>query len=58
MEAGEESDPSKLGFDYTIKFTGPQTIEIEIDWENPPYVSANQPEDYLLIKMNGPFYDQ
>ena len=58
VEAGAESDPEKLGFDYSIEFTGPRTIEIDIVWENPPYVSANQPEDYLVIKLNGPFYDQ
>ena len=58
VEPGYESDPSKLGYDYTIKFNGPRTIEIEVTWDNPPYVSANQPEDQLVIKLNGPFYDK
>ena len=41
-----------------MEFADPKTIEIEIFWQNPPYVSANQPEDYLVIKFNGPFFDK
>lgn len=58
MEPGEESDPSKLGFDYKVSFSDAQTIDIEMIWENPPYVSANDPEDVLVIKFNGPFLDK
>ena len=58
VEPGESSDPSKLGFDYTMDFVNNKTIKMEIFWENPPYVSANQPEDVLVIKFNGPFFDQ
>ena len=52
------SDPSKLGFDYSIDFVNNKTIDITINWDNPPFVSANQPEDVLVIKFNGPIFDQ
>ena len=32
VEPGESSDTSKLGFDYTVEFTGPRTIEIKVVW--------------------------
>ena len=40
VEAGEYSDASKLGFSYSVDFVDAQTIEINISWENPTYVSA------------------
>lgn len=58
VEPSEMSDPSKLGFEYALDFVSNRTIEITISWDNPPYVSANQPEDYLVIRFNGPIYDQ
>ena len=58
VEPGESSDPAKLGFDYKIEFVSNKTIDITIDWENPAFVSANQPEDILVIKFNGPIYDK
>lgn len=57
VEPGDESDPSKLGFNSRIEFVSNRTIEIELLWDNPPFVSANQPEDELVIKLNGPIYD-
>ena len=32
VEPGESSDPSKLGFDYTMDFVSNTTIQIEIFW--------------------------
>lgn len=58
VEAGEESDISKLGFGLRIEFVSNKTIEIECTWENPPFVSANQPADVLVIRINGPIYDR
>lgn len=52
------SDPSKLGFDYSLDFVNNKTIDITINWDNPPFVSANQPEDVLVIRFNGPIFDQ
>ena len=57
MEPGYESDPAFLGFDYDIAFKDSKTIEVTMKWANPPYVSANQPEDVLVITFNGPFFD-
>ena len=57
VEPGEESDPSKLTFEYDLAFKDDTTISLSIFWDNPPFVSANQPEDVLVIKFNGPFYD-
>ena len=56
--SGEQSDPSKLTFDYRIEFIDSKTIEIEIEWLDPAYVSANQPEETLVVKLNGPFFDR
>jgi len=58
VEPGDSSDPSKLGFNYTVEFADSRTIELAIVWENPPYVSANQPEDVLIVRFNGPIYDK
>ena len=41
VEAGYDSDESKLGFDYDVYFTDSTTIEVKVTWDNPPYVSAN-----------------
>ena len=41
VEPGENSDPEKLGFDYSLDFVNDKTIDITIKWENPPFVSAN-----------------
>jgi len=32
VEPGELSDLSKLGFDYTVEFSGPRSIEITVVW--------------------------
>ena len=58
VEPGDSSDVSKLGMSYTIRFENDQSILIDITWENPAYVSANQPEDVLVIRFNGPIYDK
>ena len=58
VEPGESSEPSKLNYNYTVEFVDSRTIEIVIVWENAPFVSANKPEDVLLIRFNGPIYDQ
>ena len=57
VDPGENSDPSKLGFSYTAKFIDAKNIEIDVTFENPTYVSAYQPEDYLIVTFWGPFYD-
>ena len=38
---GENSDPTKFGFDSRIEFVDQKTIEIELNWHTPAYVSAN-----------------
>lgn len=58
VEPGVNSDPAFLDFAYDVYFADAKTIAINIFWANPPYVSANQPEDVLVIKFNGPFYDK
>ena len=58
VEPGEASDPSKLTFNYTLGFKDSRSIELEVAWDFPPYVSANQPEDQLVIQFNGPIYDK
>ena len=58
VEPGYSSDPSMLRFDYTAKFSDNRTIDIQLLWEHPPYVSAEQPEEVLLIKFNGPVFDR
>ena len=35
-----------------------KNIEIDIKFDNPTYVSAYQPEDYLIVTFWGPFFDQ
>ena len=47
-----------MGFDLRAEFIDNRTIEIECKWENPPFVSANVPEDVLVVRLNGPIYDQ
>jgi len=56
--AGANSDPTKLGFDYSIEFVDSKTIEIKLNWQEAAYVSANQPEEILLVKINGPIFDR
>ena len=58
VEPGENSDPSKLKFTYTAEFASSTKVNIEIKWETPTYVSANQPEDVLVVTLWGPFYDK
>ena len=58
LEPGESSDPSKLNFNYTVEFADSRSIEIEIKWADAPYISANQPEDFLVINFNGPIFDK
>ena len=40
VEAGDSSDTSMLGYSYTADFTDSRTIEINVVWENAPFVSA------------------
>ena len=57
VEADEESDASKLGYDLRVEFVSNSTIEIECTWYNPPFISANQPGDVLVVRFNGFIYD-
>ena len=58
VEPGESSDISKLEFSYKIAFVDSRTIEVVLLWGNAPFVSANQPEDVLVIRFNGPIFDK
>ena len=58
VEPGENSDPSKLEFTFTAEFIDSQTIELVVKFKTPTYVSANQPEDVLVVTFWGPFYDK
>lgn len=57
MEPGENSDPEFLGFTYTVQFVDSTIISLDIKFDSPMYVSANQPEDFLVVTFWGPFYD-
>ena len=47
-----------LGLSYSIDFIDSRTIEINVVFDNPLFVSANKPEDVLVILFNGPIFDQ
>ena len=51
-------DPAKLACDYDILVVDSTTIEINVQFKFPQYVSASQPEDQLVVKFNGPFFDK
>lgn len=53
IEPGDPSlityKPDNLLFDYEAQFTDEQTLEIQVLFEEPVYVSANKPEDTLVL---------
>ena len=53
IEPGENYsfDIQKLDFDYDAYFVDETTLKIAIKFIDPVYVSAGQPEDYLIIKF-------
>ena len=46
-----------LNFNHTIAFLDSQTIELVLEWESPPSISADGP-DMIVVTFNGPFYDK
>lgn len=58
VEPGYNSDPEKLKFTYTAEFIDSTTIKLNIKFDTPMYVSANQPEDVLVVTFWGPFFDK
>lgn len=57
VKPGFMSDPSKLEFNYDVVFIDAKIIEVSVEFHNPAYVSANQPEDVLEVTLWGPFFD-
>ena len=55
---GENSDVSKLGFDWEVVMKDEMTLDIVVNFENPVYVSAQQPEDFIEITLWGPFFNK
>ena len=49
------SDEALLGFNYTAEMVDTQSIDIQMQFEHPEYVSSSIPEDKMKLRIWGIF---
>ena len=50
--AGEDTDVEKIGYTWNVVSVGTRSMDLQLNFENPLYISINKEREKVLVVIN------